>query len=207
MPTININSIMRKVKDYSESDAGKAKMAKVLRDRRVNGDGKLASGDYVITEQDMQRLAEELIKTMREEASMAQYELPQSVLDHFDSLTYTQPEPSGNGSQYSIDIYFQDDLSRMSLLITSGERKGQRTGENIKNIVSLFDTGYKTSKRVYGTWDGHEDAGTIASRTELEGKYFIEKALDSFNRKYSDKYHLVARVTASPEFYSNFNYT
>ena len=207
MPTINIDSIMRKVKDYSESDSGKAKMAKVIRERRMNGNGKLASGDYVITEQDMQRLAEELIKTMREEASMAQYELPQSVLDHFNSLTYTHPKSSSNGAQYSIDIYFQDDLSRMSLLVTSGSRKGQRTGENIENIVSLFDTGYKTSKRVYGTWDGHEEDGVIASRTELEGKYFIEKALASFNRKYGDTYHLVARVTASPEFYSNFNYT
>lgn len=198
---------MNKVKAYSESGEGRAKIAKTIKERRENGNGKLASGDYIVTLQDMQRLSEELIRTLKDEAASSINNLPQSVLDHFNSLTYTQPEPAGaEGKQYSIDIYFQDDLSRMSLLITSGNRKGQRTGGGIKNIVSLYDTGYQASKQVYGDWSGHEEAGVIASRTELEGRYFIERAIDSFNRRYSKEYNLDARVTASPEFYSNFNY-
>lgn len=198
---------MSKVKSYSESDAGKAKIAELIRKRRETGNGKLATGDYIITLQDMQHMAEELIRTLKDEASSSTNNLPQSVLDHFNSLTYTQPVPYGRESkQYSIDIYFQDNLSRMSLLITSGSKKGQRTGAGIKNIVSLYDTGYQASKQVYGEWNGHEDTGIIASRTELEGKYFIERAIDSFNRKYGASYNLVAKITASPEFYSNFNY-
>lgn len=205
MSQINIDSIMRKVKNFSESEKGKEKMAKVIRERRLSGNGKLASGDYITTEQDMQMLAQELINTMKSEAASAN--LPQSVLDHFESLTYTQPEPSGgNVPQYSVDIYFQDDLSRMSLLITSGKRKGERTGEGVRNIVSLFDTGYEASARVYGVWSGHESDGSIASRTELEGKYFIERAIETFNRRYGETYHLEAMISASPEFYSNFNY-
>lgn len=215
MPRINMNSVMKKVDEWSKSDAGKARIAKTLKERRENGNGKLASGDYITTIQDMQNMAEELIRTLKEEASSSRYELPQSVLNHFNSLTYTQPEPKANGTQYGMDIYFQDDLSRMSLLITSGKRKGQRTGGGIDNIVSLFDTGYRASKQVYGAWDTHggdydnggsNDIMEVASRTKLEGKYFMENAVETFNRKYGQKYRLEARIEASPEFYSSFNY-
>lgn len=207
MAQINMNSIMDKVKNYVASNDGKSKISKTIKGFRENGQGKLSSGAYIVTLQDMQHMAEELIRTLKEEAAHFDNMLPQSVLNHFDSLTYTAPVPDGvEGRQYKIDIYFQDDLSRLSLKITSGSRKGQRTGDGIANIVSLYDTGYQASNRVYGEWSGHEEAGTIASRRVLEGKYFIERAIESFNLKYGATYNLEAKIAASPEFYSNFSH-
>jgi len=107
---------------------------------RENGKSATEAGAVVVTEQDMIRAAEALIKILQETAS--QKGLPESVMEHFYSLYYSEPIPCGKeGGQYKVDVQFGDDLSRMSLRITSGKRKGERTGEPIENIVSLFDTG------------------------------------------------------------------
>ena len=203
MATINIDSIMAKVNTYFGSAGGKKKVDHFIKEKRISKNGKLSSGSYVVTLEDMQKLAEDLILILKEEASSSKNNLPKSVLDHFDSLDYTMPEQvGGDDGLYVVDVYFKDDLSRMSLRIASGPREGQRTGPGIKNIVSLYDTGYRASDYVYGFWYDHEDAGIIQSRKKLEGKYFIERAVETFNRKYSGVYNVEAKITASHDFYS-----
>lgn len=194
MPNININSIMNKVKAYSKSDIGKSRMAKFISERRDEGHGKLASGDHIVTEQDMIHAAEELIKILQETAS--QKGLPESVKEHFDSLYHNSPIPyDKSGTKYKVDVRFKDDLSRMSLQITSGKNKGSRTGEGIKDIVSLFDTGYDAEKRVYGSWDGHVN-DTIASLPHRDGLNFMGEAIDSFNREYGKLYNVFAYISS-----------
>ena len=190
MAHLNMASIMKKVNAYAASSEGKARVAQTINEHRKNGSGKLASGDYIVTEQDMSHAAEFMIKTLQEVAF--RNSLPESVREHFNSLYYSNPTPIGrDGSQYSVVVKFGDNLSRMSLKITSGERKGERTGKGIEDIVSLFNTGYNAEKAVRGSWDGHGD-GTISSLTHREPLNFIEEAIDTFNRQYGKKYNVYA---------------
>ena len=207
MARINMDGIMSKVKTYVKSDAGQKTMSKYIKDCRSNGRDESEGGGTIITDQAMIRAAETLISMLKETAM--QKRIPESVKEHFHSLYYNEPFPCGReGNKYKVDIQFNDDLSRMSLLITYGKNKGKRTGEGIKNIVSLFDTGYNAGKRVYGSWDGHFDPfayeDTIASRTERKGLNFIKETLDAFNRKWGGVYNAVAYVSAEDErFYSS----
>lgn len=202
MANVNIHSIMSKVNGYAGSKHGKEKMKQYIATCRTEGREKTESGGIIITEATMARAAEILISMLQESAS--QYRLPESVRAHFSSLAYSQPVPCGGGvNKYQCDITFKDDLSRMSLLITSGKRAGQRTGDGIDNIVSLFDTGYNAKKRVYGVWEGHGN-DVRASLMHRDGLNFMRDTIDSFNREYGDMYHVHAYISAdNGRFYSS----
>ena len=201
MAQINMASIMSKVRAYAKTNECKKRNQDYIAQCRQAGRNTTESGETIITEQIMCRAAETMIATLRQIAQ--EHQLPASVQEHFNSLEYSQPRVVGNqGEVYQVDIWFSDDLSRMSLLIPTGKRAGQRTGDGIQNIVSLFDTGYSASHSVFGTWDGHEDAGVIRSRSQLDGKHFMSQAVDSFNRAWSEIYGARAMIAADTEFYS-----
>lgn len=201
MSGINIDSIMSKVNKYSKTKEGKQKIKECINNYRSQGRRTTAGGGQILTDAIIVQISEELIRIMKETANAKQ--LPESVRKHFDSLVCSQPVYFGkDNSKCKVEVSFTDDLSRFSLMITKGEKAGQRTGEGIKNIVSLFDTGYTANKAVYGTWDGHEDLGVIKSKTSREGQGFIKEAVDTFNRQYGGLYNVHASITASPEFYT-----
>ena len=201
MAQINMASIMSKVRAYAKTNECKERSQDYIAQCRQAGRNTTESGETIITEEIMCRAAETMIATLRQIAQ--EHQLPASVQEHFNSLEYSQPRVVGNqGEVYQVDIWFSDDLSRMSLLIPTGKRAGQRTGDGIQNIVSLFDTGYSASHSVFGTWDGHEDAGVIRSRSQLDGKHFMSQAVDSFNRAWSEIYGVRAMIAADTEFYS-----
>lgn len=198
MASINIDSIMSKVRSYTSSYDGKKRMRECIDEYRFHNI-RLTRGDCrVLTIEEMCEAARKLIQILQ--AKARESNLPQSVLNHFDSLDYTPPKPYAPGGEidsYRIDIYFKDDLSRMSLLIVSGEKRGQRTGEGIDDIVSLFNYGYKASKRVYGSWDGHEADGAgleIASLEQRDAGLFLEKAVEEFNVSLGDWYDATAVI-------------
>lgn len=202
MPRIDISSIMSKVGAYAKSQRGKDVMRQYIDQCRSDGRSVTAAGDTIITEEIMIRAAEMLISMLRETA--AQHHLPESVKEHFNSLDYNQPVPYGReSSQYKLDITFKDDLSRMSLLITSGKNKGKRTGDGIDNIVSLFDTGYSAEKRVYGVWDGHGEE-TIGSLTHRDGLHFMSETVNAFNREWGALYNVYAYIPSeNGRFYAS----
>lgn len=201
MAQINMASIMSKVRAYAKTNECKKRSQEYIAQCRQAGRSTTESGETIITEEIMCRAAETMIATLRQIAQ--EHQLPASVQEHFNSLEYSQPRVVGNqGEAYQVDIWFSDDLSRMSLLIPTGKRAGQRTGDGIQNIVSLFDTGYSASHSVFGTWDWHEDAGVIRSRSQLDGKHFMSQAVDSFNRAWSEIYGVRAMIAADTEFYS-----
>ena len=201
MAQINMASIMSKVRAYAKTNECKKRTQDYIAQCRQAGRNTTESGETIITEEIMCRAAETMIATLRQIAQ--EHQLPASVQEHFNSLEYSQPRVVGNqGEVYQVDIWFSDDLSRMSLLIPTGKRAGQRTGDGIQNIVSVFDTGYSASHSVFGTWDGHEDAGVIRSRSQLDGKHFMSQAVDSFNRAWSEIYGVRAMIAADTEFYS-----
>ena len=193
MATINLNSIMEKVKGYVNSYTGKERQRAYIEQLRHDGVGQTRGGGSVVTFEAMMRAANKLIDILKEHAERAG--LPQSVLEHFRSLDYSTPEPYDRKQYpdaYRIRIFFADDLSRRSLMIVSGASKGLRTGEGIRDIVSLFDTGYDASARVFGTWDGHEDTGVVASRKHLDPGLFLEQAVEEFNLNWADFYDATA---------------
>ena len=202
MARIDISSIMEKVGAYVKSQRGKEAMQRYINQCRTEGRSTTAAGDTIITEQVMMRAAEKLISMLKETA--AQNNLPKSVKEHFDSLYYSEPILYGKeSSQYKVDITFGDDLSRMSLLITSGKDKGKRTGNGIDNIVSLFDTGYSADKRVYGVWEGHGE-DTIASLTQRDGMHFMSETVSAFNREWGALYNVYAYIPSeNGRFYTS----
>lgn len=201
MAQINMTSIMSKVRAFAKSEEGKTKCAEYISKCRTDGRGTTDGGSAIITTDAMCRAAETMISILKQTAQ--EHRLPASVQEHFNSLEYSAPVVVGTeGDAYQIDIWFADDLSRMSLLVPKGARAGQRTGEGIQNIVSLFDTGYTASSPVYGVWDGHEDEGVIKNRTHLDGKNFMAQAIESFNRAWGELYGVHAMFAVNTEFYS-----
>lgn len=202
MSKINMSGIMSKVSQYAKTDDGKKKISEKINEYIDNGVNRTDGGGVVITKETMCKAAEEMIRILKSTASSSG--IPASVLAHFDSLTYSPPRQSGK-KEYTIDIYFADDLSRLSLKIASGKRRGERTGDGIDNIVSLFDTGYplnkKASKRVSGIWEGHEELGEIWSRTSREGTRFMSNSIEQFNITYGDKYNVTAYIDGGEKFY------
>jgi len=201
MAQINMASIMSKVRAFAKSEEGKTRCSEYISKCRADGRGTTDGGGTIITTDAMCRAAEMMISILKQTAQ--EHQLPASVQEHFNSLEYSAPMVVGaEGDTYQIDIWFADNLSRMSLLITTGERKGQYTGDGVANIVSLFDTGYTASQAVYGLWNGHEENGVITSRVHREGKKFMAQAIESFNRTWGELYGVRAMFAVDTEFYS-----
>ena len=189
---INSSAIMAKVRKYARSPEGKKRIEDKIDEYISQGRDKTDAGSNVVNINVMARVADRMIELLKEHASAVS--LPASVLDHFNSLKHDSPVKLKK-NKYMVDIYFDDDLSRMSLRITSGLRMGQRTGGGIDNIIALFDTGYTASAQVIGQWDGHEEAGNVRSVVQRNGLHFLEGAVNDFNREFGDEYSVTARIS------------
>ena len=204
MAGININSIMKKVKAYAKDDEGKKRMDQRVNELRLGKNGKTDGGDYVATIEDMNTAAFDMEAEAKNVAKS--HRLPDSILDHFDSLRHGAPYYDKALERYRVDIYFEDNLYRPSLEINDGPMKGQRTGDGIDNIVSLFDTGYVAHGQVFGLWRGHESRGVIPSLMYRKPLRFMEEAVEDFNRThFYKKYHVTAILPDSGDdiqFYS-----
>lgn len=202
MAGVNIDSIMKKVNAFAESDVGKERMKKRINDIRKGGGTKTEGGGRITSFKEMHAAAREMERTAKETA--AAHKLPQSVQDHFDTLYHEPPVQVGEG-MYRMDLYFHSDLGRPSLLINDGPRKGQHTGEGINNIVSLFDTGYIAHNQVFGIWEGHEMFGPISSRVFRNSIGFMKEAVTDFNRRFGNRYGVTAMLSdewPDAEYYS-----
>ena len=189
MAGINMDSIMKKVNAYAKSSDGKERMDAKIGDLRKSGSGKTDAGSRVTSFSEMRQASEMMRRIAKENATA--HKLPQSVLDHFDSLVAEPPYQNKQG-QYVMDMYFRSDLSRPSLTIVDGPRKGQRTGGGIDNIVSLFDTGYVAHNTVFGIWEGHESLGEIQGRIMRDSKGFMNESIQDFNRTCGKRYGVTA---------------
>ncbi len=211
-PGIDASSVEKMLNEFIKSPEGKKEIKKYL-DHCVENDIRETDGGSAVVTKEMMEEAARLMIQILKNTAFSTGELPESVRAHFSSLDYDPPtKVSGAyGDKYMINISFTDDLSRFSLRIASGSRKGQFTGDGIKNIVSLFDTGYAAKNYAYGLWYGHEDAGIIRSKQTRAGLHFMQDAVDHFNSTYSKKYGVEAYIAADPEFYArssgegNFN--
>ncbi len=174
MGYINWGQIEAKIIAYSKTQEGKEKMRSAVRALRNGNKSETAAGYELMTYEKMRKLADELIDMIRTEA--ASYGLADSVMAHFNSMTY-MIEDSGDGD-VTYHIYFDDDLSRPSLL------PSKYVG--IDNIVALFNNGYVASNRIFVKVNGIK----VPSRQFRPTLSFMQSAVDSFIDKYSGKYNI-----------------
>lgn len=179
---IDMRSIMSKVSALSKSGTGKKMMADKIEEYKKEGVRQTAAGSFIVTEDVIHEIAQELIFDLQRMAARLQSEgvLAYSVAKHFWSL-YVEAFQSDRAGNYKVYIAFADDLSRQSLLSYSAS--GARTGEGIDNIISLFNTGYSARGAVHGFWENAGvDTWSVPYRPRLG---FMEDAIDKFNMKYA----------------------
>ena len=203
MSNINITSIINKVRNFEKSKEGKKRIKDYIDNCAANGVGVTHGGGRIITIKDMETAASYMIQTMVDVAR--EKNLPESVMAHFNSLTSTPPLQNADGT-HSIHIFFSDDLSRFSLKIAYGKRKGEyvgdKKGDKLINIVSLFDTGMDAETMAYGIWDGYEALGAVAGLTHRDEMHFIRDAVNEFNLKFGSVYNVNAYISADPDYYA-----
>ena len=173
MAGVNTASIIPAFDKYVKSSAGKAKLNESIKTLSKNGN--------ITPQVDMDLAAQTMIEILQRNAGSV---LPPSVRAHYDTLSYTLI-PSDKTPM--AEINFGGEVSRLSLLIASGSRKGQRTGDGIDNIVALFDNGYTCSKQVFGIWEGHAENRVIGSLTQRIGRHIVKGSVDEFNAIYAGK--------------------
>ena len=200
---IDVDAINKRLKEYEKSSEGKKRKKEFLENCIENDIRKTEAGSVIVTEEMMEEAARLMIQTLKNVA-FATEELPESVRAHFASLDNSPPTKVSTplGDRYIVNIYFTDDLSRFSLVIAKGRRRGQFTGEGIDNIVSLFDTGFAAKSTAHGLWYGHEDIGPIKSKQSRAGLYFMRDAVRLFNDKFSKKYGVEAYIAADSKYYA-----
>lgn len=198
---INMGRIMGKVRAYNASKEGQSRMTEYIDSCRTGGRGETLAGGEIITFDAMLRAGEKMIQCLRYEASMCEPHLPESVFAHFDHLDCSHLIPldeKGKSGKYVLYVRFDDDLSRESLENDLGY-------EGVRNIVALFNNGYKAGDYVYGHWNNHKpQSGSsfhewstdtdafVRSRLERQGLGFIQQAVDTFNGNYGSMYQAIA---------------
>lgn len=196
MPAINMGSIMSKVRVYNRSVEGKLRMKEYINQCRADGRQQTYGGSTVITNEVMMSAAGKLIQLIQEAARSCG--LPESVMNHLYNLDISEPIQRQDGSSVMY-IYFSGDLRRESLEATDDSADywasrgfGKHTGEGINNIVALFNNGYSKDsiKTVFGLWASTGEI--VHNKTERDGLYFIQRAVDEFNTSWAHLYDATA---------------
>ncbi len=193
---VNRESIKNKMIAYINSPQYRKSMKDEIMRRRKDGRGGKDIGLEIHTEAEMEAALQALIGMLRSNAGA----LPASVAAHFGSLTASGISYSEDETSATATVSFGGDLSRPSLVSTSGSGSGSSTGGGINDIVMLFNTGYEASRRVYGyysNWgaskrdpsEGPSGDMVIASRQSRPGLGFLEAAVDAFNAAYGGFAH------------------
>lgn len=183
---INVGSIAGKVKKYADSVAGQQKMSQAMQKIREGkgasgGSGRTQAGDTVVTYEQMQAAAKDLISIIRKHAASAN--LPASVMSHIESFSDSPLVKNDDGSA-SIAINMLDDASRESV---QPEKYG-----GAYNIVASFNAGYHAQNVTFGYWKSHEVY--IGTKQQREGSFFLQSAINEFNSKYGQAYNVTATL-------------
>lgn len=176
---INMNSIMKKVEDWSKTAEGKRRMQKVIDDSLDAGSLTTPSGAEIIPMRRIEEMVSNLLDALYLVAQS--YDVPPSVLEHIAQLQKLKPKVIQRKAV--VDVYFGGNLHRDSLM---PERYG-----GVNNIVALLNNGYPENEnigKVWGTWHSMR----IHGLTERTGLHFIQEAVDGFNREYGTQYNVTA---------------
>ena len=176
MAIANMDSIRKKLEDWERSEKGQKKIQGTI-DRYIRTNkSRTDTGGRVITKAEIKNAAAKLVALVKSYARG--YNLPESVIAHFDSLTVTSTAQTEDGS-YAVEINFTDDLSRESL---QPDKYG-----GVDNIIAIFNNGYPADRNrseaishVHGWWHNKE----TQALEYRPGLYFLQDAVNDFNESY-----------------------
>lgn len=175
--SLSTADIMGKLNEFANSSEGKKVMADKIRsykngsDPHVTATGRTYGGGKIMTDRQMIFAAKKLIEIVRSTAASSG--LPNSVMEHIESLDYTMPFELPDGSK-GIQIYISDNPKRESLY--------PQKYAGVDNIVAIFNNGYTAGDFVYGKWHGN----SVRSLDKRQGSFFMQKAVDQFLAAYSE---------------------
>lgn len=168
---IDMDSIMKKVKAYSESPNGQEEMEKATINKMETSGGSAKFMNIM----EIGHLASILVETI---AWAAEARFPKGVSEPLNDFIIFDPvlaEINDSYIWYEVDIVYSspEGLYRPSLAI---DKEGnRRTGEGVKNIVALLENGYHANAPVYGYWEGHSDDKKIKSLQHRSGAGVINE--------------------------------
>lgn len=185
MASINMNSILSKIKKYTASAEGQEKINNLV-NKVMLGSIKLeAKGDYGTPEEAADKFVEVLKKEINSHAisqgGLSGRGLGGTAIDALTNIEHGVPIKIDQ-NHYKIEVWFRGNLHRDSL--------APDYFEGIDNIVALLNKGYSAHNVVYGTWSGHgyADSFNIQSLQNRDGLHFIENAVTDYMSNYSNKY-------------------
>lgn len=178
--SFNMSSIMGKVETWSKSPEGKRRIKECLEKYEKEGRTVTNAGGRLRSEEMMYEVAYKFITLLRSTAQ--NMNLPDSVLEHFDSLDCSRPlkRPDGKTALY---VYFKDNLHRDSL------RPDKYSG--VDNIIAVLNNGYDKHENMAKVWGIWHDV-RVHALTERTGLRFIQQAVNTFNDEYGAYYGVTA---------------
>lgn len=154
--------IMKLVKDYAKSPAGKAAIKKQT--------------GITYTEKDPSAV----LMTYGEQMKNILYKNVNALIKSItlDDIVVQKPYQDKDGL-WKLEVSFKEDsLHRESLDL-------ENYSEGLNNIVLLFAKGYHARNHVYGFWvDKYGNHGNVRSRKDREGSDFLIQAVNEFNNVY-----------------------
>lgn len=178
MASIDWGAIEAVVNNYIDSSDGQKATQEVV-DKIMLGGVFIQSKDGVVNKSPRQA-ADMFIQVLKDTINSAG--LSSGVTDAI-SKGIVRSVPYKNGGGYSINVYWQEDLSRPSLL--NGVYDGSVNQDRLVNLAELYDTGVDhTMNQVWGEWHGK----IIGSKTDIEGAHFMDEAVRMFMDSYGDEY-------------------
>lgn len=202
---VNINSIMKKTKDFSLTKQGQDKVKK-LREKAFENNkkfGKKLTPDGIISRNDFSRNARKYLSILQNYGFYVAPILTKGdgltniIEQTVDNATISRPKRNSEGL-YSVGITFKKSLlHRDSLLAEKVDEYGDfvsySTGSGIKNILALFNNGYKISegKSVsYGLWETH--GIKVRAKPERQPLRFMQETLNEFMTLNKDRFNIQA---------------
>lgn len=191
MANINMQSILNKAKQYTNSASFQKKVEQKTDDMILTGG---APKGKLITISGINMAAAKFIEVLQNEInSHAIAEgggglngrgLGATAVSALTKLEHGTPVKVGK-NQYQIEVWFSNNLSRESL--------APDHYDGIDNLAALLNKGYSAANTVYGTWVGHgyADHFNIPSLREREGLHFIENAIRDYMANYATEYGVI----------------
>ena len=191
---INFQSVWGKVLDYAND-----------RKNGMTNRGKWFNNRYVISQEYMEMIVRELLSELETKFMMAfcktwtQRTYPFAGIFEESRVVCNK---TSHGYDYIISFGGSDgELGRQSVLITT--KKKTYRGKGIRNIISLFDTGYFHTHQLYGEWKS-KSRGFVVNvgvRNYLYGLEVISQTIDDFQDKYRE-IGLIVKLIAPNEYYA-----
>lgn len=177
MAGINMGSILAKAQACMNTPKKQREVRNTI-DQVVLGKMSIQQGMSVHTPEEA---AAKFIEVLRN--TIASSGLSAGAVNAISGLNHGSAHSIGN-NQYIIDVYFDGDMSRPSLVPS-------KYG-GINDLAELFDEGVDHEMRpVHGTWHGHE----TWSRTVIPGTHFMEQAISDFMGNYASEYNVISITT------------